>query len=157
MNNSTTKSRSRERYNVLFWVLVGCTIITIITTAFMMYRMYRPKPPVTTMPPKPQGDSIVEYAPREFFSGSKSIVYIYSQTCGWCDRFNPIWKDFTERYTGTLELKKIEAREEYAKKYHVNGYPTVMIVTDGVQGDLFQDERSVENLLKFAKSYEATS
>ena len=88
--------------------------------------------------------------PMESFEASAEMVYIYSTKCGWCDRFNPTWADFTEKYKGPIKLVKIESQEPAAKNYAVTGYPTVMIVKDGVQQAVFKDERTVEKLIEFA-------
>jgi thioredoxin-like negative regulator of GroEL len=87
-------------------------------------------------------------------SSEKVIVYVYKDTCTWCDRFNPIWRDFTDRYAGPISTQKVEAREKQAHQYDITGYPTVLLVVNGRQTATFKDDRTVENLLKFAQASE---
>lgn len=178
----------------MFWVLIGCTIVTIIVTMLMVYRMSQK--PVPTMkavptlsavpsiaPPPGQaavGKGGIEAAPQittpapaassstvdladvhptgpEAFtdSSNKSMVYIYSDSCGWCERFNPTWKDFEDRYAGPLTIKKVEASDPEASAYNVSGYPTVLIAADdGTTMATFDSDRTVESLIKFAQKHE---
>ena len=156
---------SQSKYNLLFWVLVGCTIVTVIVTLFMMYRMSQ-KPAVHIQtPPAAAAAAAKAMAGITGVAGVSGVsenfaettdgaymVYIYSDGCGWCDRFNPVWRDFTERYTGPLAVKKVESRSADAKDYKVTGYPTVLIVEGGVQKAVFKEDRTVENLVKFAQA-----
>ena len=169
---ATSIKTSKDKYTYLFWVLVACTVITVIITVFMMYRMSQ-KPAVPSqiakvmpsqmpsqMPPQMQPQPIdpSEFVGanlgEKFAEGTADLIYIYSESCGWCDRFNPVWNDFSERYSGPLRVMKIEAKQPEAKSYNVTGYPTVIIMQNGVQKALFSDDRTVENLTKFAKSNE---
>lgn len=163
---------SRDRYTLLFWVLAGCTVVTVIITLLMMYRMSQ-KPPVAALKPGPAAATPGPKVPQipasakpsarptavsdNFAASSRDIVYVYSNTCGWCERFNPVWKDFEDRYSGSLNVLKVEAREPQAKQYQVSGYPTVMVVDNGEQTALFKDERTVENLLRFARENEPST
>lgn len=147
-------SLGRDKYNVLFWVLIGCTIITVIVTVFMMYRMSE-KPSI----PKPSTIPTAVPEPEAFidtFTEASDIVYIYSENCGWCDRFNPVWQDFSERYKGSLRIVKVESKQPEARKYKVTGYPTVMVVKGGDETSLFKGDRTVENLMKFAQENESS-
>ncbi|PNH00362.1 hypothetical protein TSOC_012999 [Tetrabaena socialis] len=178
------RKRSRlGNYTLLFWVLIGCTVVTVIVTVLMMYRMSQkptgplPAPPAHTVtrPPAPvqapradtfsgESDEMGEMGEmgeieeieeiEETFKGQTDMVYIYSETCGWCDRFNPIWADFSDRYSGPINLVKVEARNPDARKYNVSGYPTVIIMKDGTQTAVFKDDRTVENLIRFASTNE---
>jgi thioredoxin-like negative regulator of GroEL len=87
-------------------------------------------------------------------SSPGELVYIYSETCGWCERFNPIWQDFVDRYSGPLKPVKIEARQPEAAKFDVPGYPMVIVVKGGEQVAIFEDDRTVEKLLAFAQKNE---
>ena len=178
--NTTSGSRIKDRYNLLFWVLVGCTIITVIVTLMMMYRMsQKPSPLPTSAPPPPPSQQQQQQvqaqaqlplqaamavplsgpsnAVEERFANSEhagGIVYVYSETCGWCDRFNPIWKDFADRYAGPLRLVKVEAKDPTASRYDVSGYPTVLAVKGDAVVATFDADRTVENLMKFASKHE---
>ena len=140
---------NEKKYNVLFWVLVGCTIVTVIVTLFMMYRMsQKPKIPMLAPPPHPT----MTGAMIDRFEDTTEIVYIYSDGCGWCDRFNPVWQDFADRYSGPVTVRKVEAKSDDAKTYIVSGYPTVLLMQNGAQKAVFSDDRTVENLMKFAQT-----
>lgn len=165
---------SGKRFGLMFWVLVVCTIVTIIVTIMMVYRMSQKPQPVPSIPapismnpvsaPAPLiADSTIDATKptaelaEPYVDGQQStgkMVYLYSSSCGWCDRFNPVWQDFAERYTGSLELSKIEAQDPASAAYDVSGYPTVIIERDGSVVATFEGDRTVETLLKFAKAHE---
>lgn len=139
-----------------FWVLGILSVFAGILTIVLMYRMSTQSRPVSaaiapTQPPPPN-----EFAWQEeaFQDSAREIVYVYSSACGWCDRFNPVWDDFSNRYEGPLRLVKVEARDPAAMKYQVTRYPTVLFMANGVQQDVFDSERTVENLLRFARKNE---
>jgi thioredoxin-like negative regulator of GroEL len=166
----TMATVGKDRYSMLFWVLIGCTIITVIVTMFMMYRMsQKPDAPasnskIASGPPASASASAsasttdsVQSAEKFVSPTTRNMVYIYSTSCGWCERFNPVWTDFVDRYAGPLTVLKVEARQPEAKQYEVKGYPTVMVVENGQRVALFNEERTVENLLKFARANEAST
>ena len=181
----------RVRYRLLFWVLVACTVVTVVITVAMMYRMTQRPPSAASAPSskKParapsSSTTDADEAPRvgggagggeEAFAeqqrgdyGAKvhrssnesaraattEIVYVYSKTCGWCDRFNPVWQDFSERYDGRLGVRKVASDEPEAAAFRVSGYPTVLAWQDGRAVAVFAGERTVENLLRFAAARE---
>ena len=158
--------KPKTRFTPLFWILVACTIVTARATGVILYRMSKniksKAVPATAVKASPANAPVPNTA--EDFSNSqhsntsdsskKELVYLYSDRCGWCDRFNPIWNDFSDRYSGTLGIKKIESQNPESKKYDVAGYPTVLLMVNGDHKATFKDERTVENLLKFAKQHE---
>lgn len=143
----------------MFWVLVACTIITVLITIFMMYRMSQR--PAMTAPaagrspassfeggasPAPIAESFLEQ--ESLVAGA--VVYLYMNGCGWCERFHPVWQDFASRYQGPLQLRKIEASDPEAARYDVAGYPTVLLVRSDGSTAKFSGDRTVENLMQFA-------
>lgn len=155
-------SRKNPRFTWWFWVIVALLITTILLTVFMMYRMSQKSKSLqpTASPSSVRADH--SFAPthlppiiQPFANSSVDMVYVYSSSCGWCDRFNPIWDDFSRQYQGSLNLVKVETRDPSASKYKITGFPTVLIMKNGVQGPMFNDERTVENLVKFAAAHEA--
>ena len=146
--------RKNPRFTWWFWVVVALLVATILLTIFMMYRMSQKSKSLAPTPSSihrgPAHPPNSKPTIQRFVSTSVDMVYVYSKSCGWCDRFNPIWDDFSRQYQGPLNLLKIEAGHPDASKYNVTGFPTVLIMKNGVQGSVFNDERTVENLVKFA-------
>lgn len=83
-----------------------------------------------------------------------SLVFLYMNGCGWCDKFKPHWDEFESTYGASLATKGVEIvsyerSDPKAKQYsdHVQGYPTVLLVNSSVT--VFQGERTSEGLAEF--------
>lgn len=59
---------------------------------------------------------------------SYSVVYIYSSSCGFCTRFAPVFKEFSD--SSKLNTQAFEQSEQAASKYmpYVSAFPTILIL-----------------------------
>ena len=60
------------------------------------------------------------------------IVDLYTQWCGWCKKFEPIFVQAQAKYGSAIQFERIDAEapgnERLVKKYKVRGYPTVLLL-----------------------------
>ncbi len=92
----------------------------------------------------------------ERFSDSSSmdtLVLMYMNGCGWCEKLMPTWDRFADMQDGKgVVFKKYEAKEAGGAKYkhHVTGYPTILLVK-GSSGAIvkFEGERSIDGMRAF--------
>ena len=91
---------------------------------------------------------------KESAKSSGSLVFLYMNGCGWCDKFKPEWDRFEATYGSALAAQGVsivsyERDDPKSKQYndHVQGYPTVLLVTSNVT--VFQGERTSEGLAEF--------
>jgi thiol-disulfide isomerase/thioredoxin len=82
------------------------------------------------------------------------IVLFYADWCGWSQKFLPIWNEFKNKIKKLKNLSIITINDsekpEFAKKFNINGFPTIKFLK-GDNAINFDDERTVENLIKFCK------
>ena len=90
----------------------------------------------------------------ENFGNPKTMYYFHMNGCGHCKKFSPIWDQFTGKYNGPVELKKMERAEagNLLEKYEVQGFPTVILVDDKGEKKEFNDDRTVSALESFVKN-----
>ena len=76
-----------------------------------------------------------------------------SSKSGHCKKFSPTWDQFSSKYNGPVELKKMERAEagNLLEKYEVQGFPTVILVDDKGEKKEFNDDRTVSALESFVK------
>lgn len=104
---------------------------------------------------------------RESFENAKVVLtYYYLPSCGYCQQFKPVWQEFLKgiESNDTIMVRKgktkeeeeiggidgsIEANTKEVQEKGISGFPTV-IKTENGQDVVFEGERSVENLRKFA-------
>ena len=59
------------------------------------------------------------------------IVYLYSQNCRYCVNFEPIYKQFEQKYNKIYKFKKIDVYSkqgrDLAREYKVYSVPTVLV------------------------------
>jgi thiol-disulfide isomerase/thioredoxin len=83
------------------------------------------------------------------------IVLYYSDSCGHCHDFMPVWDEFSKK-TKKVNCAKIKA--EFSKDININpgfiGVPTVHFYRNGKIGNNgeFMEERTVDNLNKFVST-----
>lgn len=71
---------------------------------------------------------------KEMFSSGKTLEYYSLSTCPHCVDFNPVWKQFEEKCGNCKKYivdKDQDARQK-AQKYEITGYPTIVVVENGV-------------------------
>lgn len=59
------------------------------------------------------------------------VIDMYTTWCGWCKRFEPLFNEAAGKYASSLFFKRYDAENSpagrmLAKKYKVNGFPTVL-------------------------------
>lgn len=90
---------------------------------------------------------------NETFSGKVStkptLSLYYTHKCPYCVQFLPVWEEFTNTENGkyNINIKKTECSSTKAPDY-VRGFPTVVFEANG-KAEIFEDERTVQNLNKF--------
>lgn len=94
-------------------------------------------------------------------SGNHTCLYTNMNGCGFCEKFDPIWKEFTtgeNKYKGPVKCVKKERSEakEEIEKYGIQGFPTIMMIDpSGVKKEeLSYEDRNLEGLKKFCENYE---
>ena len=90
---------------------------------------------------------------RERMTTKRKIIYFHMDGCGHCKKFTPEWERFVQ---GTnIPNSKINASSNspLIKKLGISGYPTVVVVEGERLVETFNDERTAENLNKFASKH----
>ena len=136
------------------WMLIAAFALLAVLALALVYRAVYYKPP----PPPPRAG-----LPEGFFDAPRvhaeaQLVFLHMDGCGWCDRFKPQWDAFVAKYgpgltAGGVTLLSLERKDPRATAYgSVDGYPTIIFVTDG--GDSiarFGGERTPEGLIAFVR------
>lgn len=102
--------------------------------------------------------------PTEEYNSTKSkptssMVLYYSNSCGYCEMFMPTWKQFEEYASKSIpnvSVSKVSCDEDGGKKCYENGiegYPTVIIYPMDGSRVMFQKDRTLEELVKFAQQH----
>ena len=67
-------------------------------------------------------------------ANTKTLLYLYSSDCGYCIKFNPIYKKISEAFAGKCNFKKVDARtaegQRLMQKYNGVFVPYVLIIDD---------------------------
>lgn len=71
------------------------------------------------------------------FKKQYKIVMIYSKSCGYCEKFHPIFDSIANRFSYIADIEKHEAGTLGSKEYmsRVQGVPFMLILKDGVIHD----------------------
>jgi thiol-disulfide isomerase/thioredoxin len=88
----------------------------------------------------------------------KSLVFLYMNGCGWCEKFKPEWDQFSATYGASLAAKGVavvsyERSDPKSSEYndYVQGYPTVLLVSSSSDVIVFKGERTSKGLVEFLK------
>ena len=99
-----------------------------------------------------------EAAPVEDEGDSENDLHImlfHADWCGHCKKFMPEWMKFEEKHGNNVKITKHEVSEdgtsELAKKYKVQGFPTVIAKKNG-KDQQYTGERTVDALTNFVNS-----
>jgi hypothetical protein len=89
---------------------------------------------------------------------SATLVFLYMNGCGWCEKFKPEWDRFSSTYGPSLAangvaLVSYERSDAGAKQYdnYVQGYPTVLLAKSDGNVTVFQGDRTPQGLAEFLK------
>jgi thioredoxin-related protein len=96
---------------------------------------------------------------KEGFQEAKAkVIYFYNDGCGYCKRFEPEWKKFEASASSVgVKTEKVQPSEnmELAKKYQVQGTPTIIMVMGEKTVDLSQHRTSAELVAQVKKNLSA--
>lgn len=89
--------------------------------------------PTATKPepePAPTAAKTLPSAPLIGASGQLRIVDCYTKWCGWCEKFEPLFKRAQAKYKGRITFERVDAgetvNEKFVGTYHVVAYPTLL-------------------------------
>ena len=76
------------------------------------------------------------------------LTFYHMNGCGHCDKFNPIWEEFTTNYSGTppITFEKVESANAPST---VKGYPTVILTKKDGSTSEFNADRTTGELQRF--------
>lgn len=105
-------------------------------------------PPVLS-PSQPSASTTPSNEPRA------KIVDLYTQWCGWCKKFEPIFEEARAKYGNAVDFVRIDAEapgnEQLVKKYRVRGFPTILLLDE--KGKMRQRiDGAPQNLPQFEES-----
>ena len=73
----------------------------------------------------------------EIESAQKSLVYLYTNNCGYCVKFNPLYNKLEKNYNSKYKFYKIDANSEYGQRtmQKLNAYyvPYVVLMDNNKQ------------------------
>ena len=69
-------------------------------------------------------------------SGGDKLVLFYADWCGYCKRLKPDWDKASNQVDGKMMKinigdKNNKQQQEIGKKYNIDGYPTILHLTNG--------------------------
>lgn len=105
---------------------------------------------------------VIKYKMKENFNEEQNnkndkIILYYSSHCGYSIQFLPEWKKFKKyviKNMPHLEIQDIKCegdKEIYCMNKNIRGYPTVMLYKSNGEEIMFNDSRSMGNLIRFVK------
>lgn len=85
---------------------------------------------------------------------SKHVIkFYYSNNCGFCQHFKPIWHKFKHKYDNVIKFIEIDCTDQDATEQYVNGYPTIAIFKDsGEYLGNYTNRRDDKNFEAFLKT-----
>jgi thiol-disulfide isomerase/thioredoxin len=80
-----------------------------------------------------------------------TMILFYSNGCGFCKQFKPIWDEFVDK-NNNLQINLVETDDNVLmNKYEISGVPTIKYI-DGNKIIEYNGSRTEDGLLKFVKS-----
>ena len=130
------------------WILIITALVVIGSITGIIWSLKRSRAHVTE-----------EFGPD---AGTHGVIYFFrANWCGHCNKFKPVWDEFVNQCNSSDELSELtlvelDVDEETSKpimeKYAVRGFPTVVFESaDKQKSSKFQQDRTLENLLSFAR------
>ena len=74
------------------------------------------------------------------------LVDFWADWCPLCTALTPVLERLTREYAGRIRLAKVEADEnmKLAGRYHLRGFPTVLLFVNGEERDRFSSFRPAD-------------
>lgn len=154
-NNNSTKSVKKNKKTD------STNIILVVGMLFMLliiyYYMYMSNKEATM---NEDGFTSATLSESELRPAKNEVVMglFYADWCPHCQNFKPEWKKVQDELNGkvmenglTPKLVSVdcEANPDLAKKYEINGYPTIKVIKPDGSVEEFTDDRSLSGI----KSY----
>jgi len=86
---------------------------------------------------------------------SKKLVYFYMKGCGHCEKFSPIWDEFSNNNKSSIKTYKLERTlaGDKINKYDVKGFPTILLLGENNEKiKEYDGDRTVDSLTQFVNS-----
>ena len=63
------------------------------------------------------------------------VIFVGAEWCGFCKKFKPIFEEVAQEHGKQYRFAKVDATEdpEFPKMFKVSGFPTTLIMKDGVE------------------------
>ena len=147
------------------WMLLAAFAILVLLAVTLIYQYFVRSPRqegFKSKQEKQQKRASESFdVPSELSQGSKAtatatLVFLYMNGCGWCDKFKPEWERFSSTYGPSLTANGVvmvsyERSEAGATQYenYVQGYPTVLLAKSDGNATVFQGDRTPQGLAEF--------
>ena len=84
-----------------------------------------------------------------------SMILVKANWCGYCKKFLPVWNTIQnyEKYKNLVNYVTLDADDnpEEIKKYKVEGYPTILINSDGKIHE-YKGNKEIEGMIELLES-----
>jgi len=111
---------------------------------------------------EPEVKKVIEITSKEHFdreiSKANTIIFIdfYSNSCGPCRMFAPIYEEWAKEYGGKIKFLKVNADigRELFYKYHIQAIPTLVILDS--KGNVIRKSSGVKEISAIERRLERT-
>ena len=176
---STIPSESLVRLNkhwtnMLLWCLFACFIIIIFIVTITMIANVSSKTKVESVKTLmkeievPQASKVIESVQKpsasitavsseaelnEILQKYPNAVVLFSATwCGFCNQIRPAFEQAAKQSALQFINADCTQAKDMAKKYSIEGYPTILKFKNGKNIDMYKGNRQVDTIRSFAGS-----
>lgn len=136
------------------WMVYAAFVLVALLALALVYQ-YVARPMLAAARARPFGrEGYAAEAPPV----KHELVFMHMVGCGWCERFEPVWRSLESKHGEMLAAAGVtlvdhESTAPGAERYKswVRGYPTVLLMRDGKLVATFEGERTVSGLLAFLR------
>jgi thioredoxin-like negative regulator of GroEL len=113
---------------------------------------------LAALPSRASAGSVLELTPETFDgvvrSNKRVFVEFYAPWCPYCKRMEPMLSALPGKLGGKTRVARmdVDAHADYAQRYGVSGFPTLVLFLDGVPAGQHVGLVDEETLLRFAKA-----